>query len=353
MKNKIPSITIGLDLGDKKHALCVINAAGEIIDERSITNHLESLRRLSKKYPKARIAFEVGTHSPWINRFLRSCGHEVIVANTRKLRAISANQRKSDKTDARILARLARVDPELLYPIEHGSEEAQKDLLQIKLRDNLVRQRVNIISSVRFTVKSLGILLPSPGSACFAKRARSILTESHPEILQIVEPSLEVIDCLSASIRKFDKQIDELGETKYPATKILRQIPGIGPVTALSFVLVIEDPERFARNRDVGAYLGLVPRRDQSGDLDKQLRISKAGDAYLRKLLVGSAQYLLGHFGPDCDLKRKGLEMAARGGPRSKKKAVVAMARKLAVLMLVLWKTNGTYNPDHQQSSAA
>lgn len=157
MKTTIPSITIGLDLGDKKHALCVLNHEGDIIDEREITNHLESLRRLSQKYPKSRIAMEVGSHSPWISRFLKSLGHEIFVANPRKLRAIYANDRKSDRNDARMLAKIARIDPQLLYPIQHGTEQSQRDLLQIKLRDNLVRQRVDIISSVRFTLKSLGI----------------------------------------------------------------------------------------------------------------------------------------------------------------------------------------------------
>ncbi|MCE2961069.1 MAG: transposase [Akkermansiaceae bacterium] len=183
MKTKIPSITIGLDLGDKKHALCVLNQDGEIVDERMMTNHRESLRRLSQKYPSSRIAMEVGSHSPWISRFFKQLGHDVFVANPRKLRAIYTSDRKSDKNDARMLAKIARIDPQLLYPIEHGAEQSQRDLLQIKLRDNLVRQRVDIISSVRFTLKSLGIALPSPNSACFAKRCRTLLAGVHEDLL--------------------------------------------------------------------------------------------------------------------------------------------------------------------------
>ncbi len=353
MSNIIPSITIGLDLGDKKHAVCVLDAAGSIIDERSITNHRESLRRLSQKHPGARIALEVGTHSPWTSRFLQSLGHEVVVANARKLRAIYANHRKSDRTDARMLAKIARVDPELLHPVEHGSEQAQRDLLQIKLRDNLVRQRVNIISSIRFALKSLGIRLPSPNTACFAKRCRTLLGGEHAELLAMVEPSLQTVDLLTRNIRELERRIETLCEESYPATELLRRIPGVGAMTSLSFVLTIGDPERFARNRDVAAYLGLVPKRDQSGDLDKQLRISKTGDAYLRRLLVGAAQYILGPFGPDCDLKRKGLQLAGRGGSRAKKKAVVAVARKLSVLMLTLWKEQGDYQPDRRPQPTA
>lgn len=345
MKNTIPSTTIGLDLGDKKHAICVLNEDGEIIDERTITNHRESLRRLSLKYPGARIAHEVGSHSPWISRFLKELGHEVIVANPRKLRAIYASDRKSDRNDARMIARIARMDPQLLYPVQHGSEGAQRDLLQIKLRDNLVRQRVDIISSVRFTLKSMGRSLPSPNTECFAKRCRTILQGSDDTLLAMIEPSLQVVDLLTKNIRELDRAIERLCDEKYPTTRRLRQIMGVGAITSLSFVLTIEDPERFQQPRDVAAYLGLVPRRDQSGSLDKQLRISKAGDAYLRRLLVGAAQYILGPFGPDTDLRRHGLALAERGGARAKKKAVVAIARKLSVLLLVLWKHERDYEP--------
>lgn len=181
---------IGIYLGDRKHAVCILDAKGEIIDEISMTNTRESFARLVKQYPKARVAIEVGSHSPWISRLLKELGCEVIVANSRKLRAIYENDRKSDELDARMLARLARVDPALLHHVEHVSEQAQRDLLRVKLRDNLVRQRVDIISSVRFTLKSLGVRLPSPNTNCFAKRARLLLGEDQSELLSMVEHSL-------------------------------------------------------------------------------------------------------------------------------------------------------------------
>lgn len=350
--NTIPAITIGLDLGDKKHAICVIDQAGAIIDERTITNHKEGLRRLSQKYPQSRIAMEVGTHSPWTSRLLRDLGHEVIVANPRKLRAIYTSNRKSDQTDARMIARLARADVELLHPIQHSTEQAQRDLLQVKLRDNLVRQRVDIISSVRFTLKSLGVRLPSPSTACFANRCRTLLTAENPELLAMVEPALQIIDLLTENIRGFERKIEDLCNNDHPATARLRQVPGVGAITSLSFVLTIGDPERFGNPRDVAAYLGLVPKRDQSGSLDKQLRITKAGDVYLRRLLVGSAQYILGPFGPDCDLRSHGLELAARGGRAAKKKAIVAIARKLSVILLTLWKSGEAYRPLRETTPA-
>jgi transposase len=342
----IPERTIGIDLGDVRHAVCVLDRDGGILDQRTITNHRESLRRLSKKHPGARVVMEVGSHSPWVSRFMKGLGHEVLVANARKMRAIYTNERKSDELDAMMLARIGRMDPKLLHPIQHGSEQAQRDLLQIKLRDNLVRQRVDIISSVRFTLKSLGVALPSPNTACFAKRARTLLCNQDESLLAMIEPSLQIVDLLTQKIREIEKRIEQLGMERYPVTQRLQQITGVGAITSLAFVLTVGDPQRFTRRRDVGAYLGLVPRRDQSGGLDKQLRISKAGDAYVRRLLVSAAQYILGPFGPDSDLKRHGLQLAERGGRAAKKKAVVAIARKLAALMLALWsEASADYQP--------
>ena len=287
-KNSTPKPTkhtIGLDLGDVRHNICVLDRAGDIIDERTITNHRESLRRLARKYPGALLALEVGTHSPWISRFMKELGLEVIVANARKLRAIYMNDRKSDELDAQMLAKIARLDPSLLHPIHHGSEQAQRDLLQIKLRDNLVRQRVGIITSVRFTLKSLGVRLPSPNTACFAKRARTLLAGKHPELLAMVEPSLSVLEELTLRIRELERAIESMCQERYPQSALLRQITGVGPITALCFVLVVGHPERFSEVRGVAAYFGLVPRRDQSGGCDKKLPISKAGNAYMRRLL--------------------------------------------------------------------
>lgn len=353
---ELPEITIGIDLGDKSHAICVMSAAGEIIEERKIRNDRDALHQVSDKYRKARIAMEVGSHSPWISRLFEEADHEVFVANPRKLRAIYQNERKSDKVDAQILARLGRLDPELLHPIAHQSEQAQRDLLQIKLRDNMVRQRVDIISSVRFTLKSLGIKIRSTNTNYFPKRAREQLNDEHTELLAMIEPSLQVIDEMTKRIKELNRKIEQLAIDEYPEALRLQQIRGIGPITALTYILTIGDPQRFAKSRDVGAYLGLVPKRDQSGDSDKQLRISKAGDAYLRRLLVSGAQYILGPFGEDCDLRRHGLKLAERGGRSAKKKAVIAIARKLSVIMHTLWSQQCDYqslrNPDLEEQAA-
>lgn len=345
---KSSAITIGIDLGDRKHAVCVLDAKGKVLKQESITNNRGSLTALSRRHPGALMVMEVGTHSPWTSRFLEGLRHRVLVANPRKVRAIYQNERKSDRKDAEMLARIARSDESLLYPVKHVGEEMQRDLLQIKLRDNLVRQRVDIISSVRGTLKSLGIMLPSPNSESFARKARGILGNEHPEHLALVEASLCVLDTMTEQIRRLEKSIEQMAAEKYPEAEFLTQIAGVGTLTSLTFILTVGDPTRFPRKRDVGAFLGLVPGRDQSGDTDKQLRITKAGDSYLRKLLVQAAQYILGHFGPDTALKRKGLKLAERGGPRAKRKAVVAVARNLAVLLLTLWHDETLYQANRR-----
>jgi transposase len=354
MKNKhtLPETVIGIDLGDRKHMICVLDKHGKILREDTLTNDRQHLAELAREYPGARVAMEVGTHSPWISRFLAKAGLEVFVANARKLRAIYANERKCDELDARMLARIARLDPALLSPVRHGTEENQRDLLPIKLRDTLVRQRVAIINSVRACLKALGLRIASAGPTSFARQTRAAL-EEQSDLLTALAPALAILDELCTRIREYDKAITQCAVARHPRACQLQAIAGVGPITSLSFVLTIEDPQRFEDPRDVGAYLGLVPRRDQSGKSDKQLPISKTGNRYLRGLLVQSAQYILGHFGPECDLRSHGLKLASRGGKAAKKKAVIAVARKLAVVMLAMWKNQSDYRPLRQPEPAS
>lgn len=346
---------LGVDLGDRKHHVCATDKHGTVTKEFTITNDRAALRQLCEDHPAAAVALEVGTHSPWISRFLEANGMAVTVANARKLRAIYQNDRKCDRFDAQILAKLLRADPDLLSPVRHGSEQAQKDLVALKLRDTLVRQRTHIVASVRGVVKSMGLRIVSSSSEAFHHRAATFLTEN-PELRPAIEPALKSIETLTEQIRVYEKQIAQSARDHHPQAVKLQQIPSIGPITSMAFVLSIEDPHRFKDPRDVGAYLGLVPRRDQSGGSDKQLPISKAGNKYLRALLVQCAQYLLGHFGPDCALREQGLRLAAKGGRAAKKKAIIAIARKLAVTMIAMWQKGGDYqaypDPPDQSRSA-
>jgi transposase len=341
-KQQRSKVTIGLDLGDRKHRFCVLDGAGEIMEEGSVGNDRVALGGLSRRYPGGLMVMEAGCHSPWVSRYLEEQGARVLVANPRKLRAIYQNERKCDRRDAQMLARIGRLDPALLYPVHHGTEEAQADLLRIKLRDSLVRARVGLINSVRFTLKSLGYTVPNPSSERFHK----VVEEGLPESLrQMIAPSVQVLAEVTTRIKMLEREIKTLALTKYPMTAQLQQIPGVGPITALYFVLKIEDPGRFEKVRDVGAYVGLCPGRDQSGESDPPLRISKCGDAYLRRLLVSASQYILGPFGPESALRQYGLRLAAEGTARAKKCATVAVARKLAVLLLSLWKSQRPYQP--------
>jgi transposase len=338
-----PRFTAGLDLGDRYSYLCLIDQqSGQVIEEGRLRTTPEAFRRRFASEQPLRIAIEAGTHSPWANRVLEECGHEVLVANSRKLRLIYSNKRKTDEVDAENLARLARVDPKLLYPLKHRGEESQAHMAIVRSRQALVSSRTQLVNHVRGAVKSFGARLPKCPARSFHKRAQEHIPEA---LLPALGPILETIGSLTERIRDYERQLETISKETYPETELLRQVEGVGPLTALTFVLTVEDPYRFERSRSVGAYLGLVPASDRSGDRDPQKRISKEGDEMLRKLLVSGAHYVLGPFGSDSDLRRHGEKIASRGGKNSKKRAVVAVARKLAVLLHSLWMSGEVYEP--------
>ena len=338
-----PKTTAGLDLGDKYSYLCLIDTgSGEVIEEGRLRTTPEAIRRRFASERPLPIAIETGTHSPWVSRLLEECGHEVLVANARRLRLIYSNKRKTDEIDAENLARLARLDPKLLYPVSHRGEQSQAHMALIRSRQALVDCRTQLVNHVRGAVKSFGHRLPKCPARTFHKRVQEHIPEA---LLPALEPLLEQIASLTERIRDYDRRLVAISEEHYPETALLRQVEGIGPLTALTFVLTLEDPYRFEKSRSVGAYLGLVPATDRSGDSDPQKRISKEGDEMLRKLLVGSAHYILGPFGSDSDLRRHGEKIASRGAKNAKKRAAVAVARKLSVVLHRLWLTAEVYDP--------
>lgn len=335
------TVTVGCDLGDRSTEVCVLEAGGDVLLRRSVRTTKRHLGGFFRSYVGARVIVEASAHSRWVSALLTSLGCSVVVANPRQVRLIGRASRKNDRRDAETLARLGRADPELLAPVQHRGERAQQDLVWIRSRDVLVRARAAAVTSVRGQVKAFGIRVPKCSSEAFARRARESLSE---ELTSALEPILVSIETMTAQIRSYDQRIEALAQS-YAETERMREIKGVGALTSLAFVLTLERPERFKHSRDVGPYLGLTPRQRQSGDSDPQLRISKTGDPYLRRLLVGSAQYILGPFGPDTDLRRHGLKLVARGGKRAKKIAVVAVARKLGVLMHRLWVSGESYVP--------
>jgi transposase len=255
LRPNLDRLTVGVDLGDQWSNYCILGLEGETLAEGQLRTTQEDIAEFFQAWNAARVVFEVGTHSPWVQEVICGCGHEVLVANPRLMEGSKRRKRKNDRIDANKLARLGRVDPKSLHPIQHRSRE-------------------------------------------------------------------------------------------------VRQVKGVGPITALAYVLTLENPGRFVKSRDVGPYLGLVPKQEDSGESQPQLGISKTGDTMLRKLLVGSAHYILGPFGPDTDLRRYGLRLCERGGKNAKKRAAVAVARKLAVLLHCLWVSGEVYEPLCQGMSA-
>jgi transposase len=338
-----PRMTIGMDLGDRISHACVLDTStGDVLDRFAFVSTPTGFEKRLSSLPRCRVVLEVGSHSRWASRWLSSRGHEVLTANARQVRLIARSDRKTDRIDAEILGRLGRFDPKLLHPIEHRREKAQQDLEVIKARDVLVRSRTMAVNHVRGVLKAAGTRVEGATAETFAMKARGVV----PEALRLaLLPLLAEIARLTKAIRAYDRRIEMLCEEDYPSTKRLRQVKGVGPITSLAYVLTLDRPERFGKSRMVGPYLGLSPRVAQSGEIDPQLGITKAGNSMLRRLLVGSAQYILGPFGSDTSLRRVGKSLMARGGPNAKKRAVVAVARRLAVLLHRLWVSGEPYEP--------
>jgi transposase len=333
---------IGIDLGDRMSHFVGLDSNGEVRITGRVASTATAIDKYFRSLESKLIAIETGTHSPWVSRLLSHFGHRVVVANSRQLRLIYENRRKNDQIDAEYLARLVRIDPKLLKPVVHRSEDDQRTVALLRSRDKLVRTRSGLITHARGLAKSIGLRVPACSAEAFVKRATPVV----PAALKAsLEPVLRTIDHLNKEIAGLDRRIEQLARTEYPAAQLLMQIPGVGPVTSVAFVATLGNAERFAKSRTAGAWVGLTPGQAASGQQDPQMRITKEGDHYLRRLLVSCAQYILGPHGPDCDLRRHGLALAARGGKNAKKRAVVAVARKLAVLLHKLWRTGAVYEP--------
>jgi transposase len=338
----LPSLTIGLDVGDRSTHVCVLDGDRKVVYRgRCATRRADVLQQL-EAFAGARVVLEAGSQSPWLAAALRAQGFAVQVADPRRVALISKDPRKTDRRDAEMLARLGSGCPELLGQIHHRDEQTQADLAVLRARDLAVRMRTRIVQQVRGLAKAFGYRLPSGSPEAFGRRVR----EQIPELLRAaVLPLLELLERLQATIDGYDRGLTELARTRYPAAAALQEPDGVGPVTSVAFVLTVADPTRFRKSRHVGSWVGLCPRSCASGDSAPALPISKCGDGYLRRLLVQCARHILGPFGKDSDLRRYGLRLKARGGAGASKRAAVAVARKLAVLLHRLWITGSRYEP--------
>jgi len=336
------TLTIGIDLGDSESAYCVLSPEGEVVEESNLVTTPEGLDEFLKGRPRCRIVIEACLHSHWVGRQLEAAGHEVVVTNPRRNALIAKSIRKNDRSDAHLLAEMGRSSLSLLHPVCIRDEQTLAVRSLLRARRTLVRTRARLVCMVRSQCKLFALPLPSCGVEVFVKRARQHI----PEILQgILTPVLDMIDSLQEQIRAYNKRIDALGKETYPVTQLLRQVPGVGEQLSLAYVVALGSPKRFKNSRDVGAYLGLVPKQRQSGSKDPQLSISKQGDREVRTLLVNAAAYIMRRTSPDTTLKRFGKRIAARGGARDRARARVAVARKLAVILHRLWTTSEVYEP--------
>jgi len=333
-------VTIGVDMGDRQSHFCVLDAAGAVVESGQFRTRPEAVRKFLAGRAGATVAFETGSHALWMRREIEAAGCRAVEANPRQVRLIYAGHTKHDRLDAENLARLARSDESLLRPIYRRDEAAQRVLVGVKVRDQLVQARTALANCLRGVVKPFGVRLQAGPVETLPKRVPEQLP---PELRGVLQPVLDTIADLSRRIREYDRSLEGVAEERYPVTAQLRQVRGVGPLTALVYVLVLGDPGRFAKSRKVGSYVGLRPRQDQSGERDVPLGITKAGSPLLRRLLLQCAHYILGPHGEDCDLKRYGDRIAARGGKVAKRKAVVAVARKLSVLLHRLWVTGEVY----------
>ena len=334
-------LTIGIDLGDRTSDLCVLGAEGEVVGRRRFATTKEGIAKALADCAPGRVVMEVGTHSPWVSRWLAAQGHEAIVANARAVQSIARSDSKSDRHDAEQLARLGRADVKLLHPIRHRSEAAQRHHALLAVRAQLVKARTGLIVQARGLAKALGERLPRCTTDAFA---RCLRRKGLTPLLPGMEAIVQTVEGLNEQISRVEREIETVSRAHYPHTMLLRQVAGVGPITAFAYVLTVDDPQRFRKSRSVGSYLGLRRRLRDSGRSRPELGITKAGDPELRRLLIQSAHYIL-TLGPDSDLKRFGLRLIARGGAAARQRAVVAVARKLAVLLHRLWITAEIYEP--------
>jgi len=333
---------IGLDMGDKNHKAIGLSEDGEIVDRMEVACTPDDVRTYLSQHPGAMLAIETGTHCRWVSRMGVELGHKVLVGNARKLRMIWGSTRKNDWKDAEMLARIARTDPKLLAPVRLRSDSDQELLRMLKARDFLVAHRSGIVTMIRGFCKSDGCRLEKCATEAFARQEFEVPVT----VRATTKPLFAMLRDLTKKIALYDKMIAVAVREKHPAeARLLNTIDGVGPITAAAFLATIGDPATFGHARDAGAYFGLVPKQDQSGQTDKQMRISKQGNELVRKLLVTGANYIMGPFCKDSDLRRHGLRIAERGGKNAKKRAKVAVARKLAVLMLAMLKTQTEYRP--------
>lgn len=342
MADSTHPVTVGLDLGDRNTFAVELDRERQIAGRWKIKTTPAAFVECFAERDCVRVILEAGTHSRWISALLEELGHDVKVVDPRRLPR-NHREDKSDWKDAEHLGRVGQAMPELFHEVHHRSNTAHADLLVLKVRSLLVELRTKLVNTLRMHVKGIGKRLPKCDARAFHKRMRDAVPTA---LKRSSDPILRILEVLAKEIAKLDKEIDELAETRYPETGVLTQVTGVGNQTALAFMLTIGDKTRFATSRTVGSYFGLRPRLSESCSIEPQLRITKAGDPFVRRLLVTAAHYIIGPLcRTDSSLRRWAMGYCERGGKNAKKRAAVAVARKLSVLLHRLWVTGEVYEP--------
>ena len=335
-------ITIGMDLGNRKHTVCALDQTGNVLWRKDVANTPEALKPFFEENAGATVAMETGLCCRWVSALAKSCGCDALVGNARKLAAIWQSKRKNDENDALLIAELARASRRLFHPVELRDDKRHEMVQVIELREVAVSQRTQAVNSVRGLCKAHGVFIPKCDASCFHRVAKDAIPAG---MAWKFKPMLRHLKELALTIGRYDDMLEEYAQEHFgDEVGLLRTVPGVGPVTSCAFVAHIADPKRFGRARDAGAYFGLTPGQDQSGDRDAPKRITKTGSASVRRLLVTAANYILRESSADTALKRHGERICARGGKVARRKAKTAVARKLAVIMLAMLKSGKPYD---------
>ena len=335
--------TIGADVSDRTTKICVMTKAegGErriVVETTCATTKAgfeEALSKFDRSWP---VVFETGTHCRWMDRLFKEMGFKTIVGNPGKIPSITKSNTKNDRNDARELARLAIADPAMLHPVFLRDEVYQQMLRFHHARNMLISQRTQTINQIRGFAKSMGHRIECSSTEKFHELSKA---DWPRELEECAWPLMGVLKTVNLKIKAYDRLIERLAERPEfkPMVERVRVVYGVGVIGSTVFVAAIGGrPDRFDHARDVGPYLGMTPKQDQSGDDDKQLHITHAGADIVRATLVECAGVVMMSNAKDTDLKLKGLRIAMHGGGIAKKKAKVAVARALAVTMLALLK---------------
>jgi transposase len=330
---------VGLDVAQKKTAVCVVDSEGKMVCHGAVESRPEMIKDFleAKGYGNAKVGMETGPLAVWLYHSLRQFNLDVDCIHARHVHAaLTVQLNKTDQNDARGIANLVRSG--WYRPTYVKSLECHNERLMLSARDRLVRVRVSINNQIRGLLKTFGVVL-SPGRNEVFRREVLAADPSVEAVKSVVLMLLDTWRHVSQQIRECSKMLEKRA-AQDPVCKVLTSIPGVGALTALSFKTAIDDPTRFRRVSDVGAYLGLTPRKYQSGDIDRNGAISKQGNRHTRSLLYEAASCLLSRYGTETSLARWADIIRQKKGY---KKAVVALARKLSTVMLSMWKCGELY----------